>query len=347
MADRPIAARLGLVGVPMSGKTSLFCALTGTDYAKIVASSGGKSISAPVRVLDPRILKMHQVEGEQKKLVTPIMEIVDANSIVLDGPDKDANPGKLASIRECDGFLAVLKGYEGEDVKKQLDGFRSEFILADIDVMQKRIEKLKIDSKKGLPSQQELLKELATMEPLLEAVSGGDVKAFEKLTPDDEKRMKGFAFYSKKPLIALANISEGDLGKKFDVPAVAIKLEMELMAMEPAERASFMKDYGLEKLSLESLPVDLYHQLGMQTFVTTGDKDVTAWHLKKGQTALEAAGRIHTDLQKGFINAEIISYAEYGKWKNYREATSRAPKRVEGKAYVMQDYDFIEVKSGL
>jgi ribosome-binding ATPase YchF (GTP1/OBG family) len=185
------------------------------------------------------------------------------------------------------------------------------------------------------------------MEPLLEAVSGGDVKAFEKLTPDDEKRMKGFAFYSKKPLIPLANISEADLGKKADVPAVAIKLEMELMAMEPAERASFMKDYGLEKLALETMPVDLYHQLGMQTFVTTGDKDVTAWHLKKGQTALEAAGRIHTDLMKGFINAEIISHAEYRKWKNYREAVSRAPKRVEGKAYVMQDYDLIEVKSGL
>jgi ribosome-binding ATPase YchF (GTP1/OBG family) len=345
MADRPIAARLGLVGVPYSGKTSLFCALTGTEYAKIIASSGGKSVSAPVRVLDPRILQMHKVEGEQKKLITPIMDVVDA--IVLDGPDKDANPGKLASIRECDGFLAVLKGYEGEDVKKQLDAIRSEFILADIDVMQNRIEKLKVDSKKGLPNQQDLLKELATMEPLLEAVSGGDVKAFEKLTPDDEKRMKGFAFYSKKPLIPLANISEADLGKKADVPAVAIKLEMELMAMEPAERASFMKDYGLEKLALETMPVDLYHQLGMQTFVTTGDKDVTAWHLKKGQTALEAAGRIHTDLMKGFINAEIISHAEYRKWKNYREAVSRAPKRVEGKAYVMQDYDLIEVKSGL
>jgi ribosome-binding ATPase YchF (GTP1/OBG family) len=342
MADRPIAARLGLVGVPMSGKTSLFCALTGTEYAKIVASSGGKSLSAPVRVLDPRILKMHKVEGEQKKLVTPILEVVDASSIAIEGPDKDANAGKLASIRECDGFLAVLKGYEGEDVKKQLDAFRSEFILADIDVMQKRIEKLKIDSKKGLPNQQDLLKELATM-----AVSGGDVKAFEKLTPEDEKRMKGFAFYSKKPLIPLANISEADLGKKLDVPAVAVKLELELMAMEEAERASFMKDYGLEKLALEALPVDLYHQIGMQTFVTTGDKDVTAWHLRKGGTALDAAGRIHTDLQKGFINAEIISYAEYCKWKNYREATSRAPKRVEGKAYVMQDYDFIEVKSGL
>ncbi len=347
MADRPIAARLGLVGVPMSGKTSLFCALTGTEYAKVVASSGGKSLSAPVRILDPRLLRMHRVEGEHKKLVMPVMEVVDGNSIALEGPDKGSNPGKLAAIRECDGFLAVLKGYEGEDVLKQLEAFRSEFILADIDVMQKRIEKLKVDTKKGLPNRDELMKELATMEPLLEAVSGGDVKAFEKLTPEDEKRMKGFAFYSKKPLLALANISEGDLGKKLDVPAVAIKLEMELLAMEPAERASFMKDYGLDKLALESLPVDLYHQLGMQTFVTTGDKDVTGWHLKKGATALDAAGRIHTDLQKGFINCEIISWAEYGKWKNYREAQTRAPKRVEGKAYVMQDYDLIEVKSGL
>jgi ribosome-binding ATPase YchF (GTP1/OBG family) len=347
MADRPIAARLGLVGVPMSGKTSLFCALTGAEYAKIVASSGGKSISAPLRVLDPRLVRMHEVEGAHKKLVTPVMEVVDASSIVLDGPDKDANPGKLASVRECDGFLAVLKGYEGEDVRKQLDGFRSEFILADIDVMQKRIEKLKIDSKKGLPNQQDLLKELATMEPLLEAVSGGDVKAFDKLTPEDEKRMRGFAFYSKKPLIPLANISEGDLGKKLEVPAVAIKLEMELMAMEPAERASFMKDYGLEKLALETIGVDLYSKIGMHTFVTTGDKDVTGWHLRKGGTSLEAAGRIHTDLQKGFINCEIVSFAEWGRWKNYREAQSRGPKRVEGKAYVMQDFDLIEVKSGL
>lgn len=347
MADRPIAARLGLVGVALSGKTSLFCALTGTEYAKIVASSGGKSLSAPVRVLDPRLLRMHEVEGAHKKLVTPVMEVVDSSSMALDGPDKDANPGRLAAVRECDGFLAVLKAYEGEDPARQLEAIRSEFILADIDVMQKRIEKLRVDTKKGLPNRDELVKELTTMEPLLEAVAGGDVKAFDKLTPEDEKRMKGFAFYSKKPLIPLANISEGDLGKKSPVPSVAVKLEMELLAMEPAERASFMKDYGLEKLALESIAVDLYSKIGMQTFVTTGDKDVTGWHLRRGGTALEAAGRIHTDLQKGFINCEIISFSEWAKWKNYREAQSRAPKRVEGKGYLMQDFDLIEVKSGL
>ncbi|HXX93224.1 MAG TPA: DUF933 domain-containing protein [Planctomycetota bacterium] len=346
MADRPIAARLGLVGVAAAGKTSLFSALTGTEYARAVASTG-KSIAGAVRVLDPRLVRMHEVEGAHKKLVTPMLEIVDAPSIALEGPDKDSNGGKFAMVRECDGFLAVLKGYEGEDVRRQLDAIRSEFILADIDVMQKRIEKLKADTKKSLPNREELLRELGVMEPLLEAVAGGDAGAFAKLTAEDEKRLKGFAFYSKKPLIALGNISEGDLGKASPARPVAIKLEMELLAMEPAERAGFMKDYGLTSLVLETLVVDLYRELGMQTFVTTGDKDVTGWHLRKGGTSLEAAGRIHTDLQKGFINCEIVSFAEWGKWKNYREAQARGPKRVEGKGYVMQDFDLIEVKSGL
>jgi ribosome-binding ATPase YchF (GTP1/OBG family) len=346
MADRPLAARVGLVGVAGAGKTSLFAALSGTDYARAVASTG-KAIGASVRVLDPRLARMHEVEGAHKKLVTPVLELVDAPSIDLGGPDKAQNPGRLAMVRECDGFLAVLRGYEGGNVQAELEAIRSELILADIDVMQKRIEKLKADTKRTLPNRDELLRELAVLEPLLEAVSGGEVKAFEKLTPEDDKRLRGFAFYSKKPLIPLANIAEGDLGKPLGLPAIALKLEIELAGLEVAERASFMKDYGLEKLALESLVVEVYDKLGLETFVTTGEKDVTGWHLRKGGTALEAAGRIHTDLQKGFISCEIVSFAEWGKWKNYREAQARGPKRVEGKGYVMQDFDLIEVKSGL
>jgi len=346
MAERPLAARVGLVGVTGSGKTALFSALTGTEYGRNVASTG-KALAAAVRVLDPRLLRMHAVEGAHKKLVAPTLEIVDAPSVVLEGPDRDSNGGKLAMVRECDGFLVLLKATEGEDPGKQLEAVRSEFILADLDVMQKRIERLRADTKKSLPNRDELLRELAVLEPLLEAVSGGDTKAFERLTPEDEKRLKGFAFYSKKPLFPLANVSEGALGKDLGVPAAAIRLEAELLAMEAAERASFMKDYGLEKLALEALPVELLARMGLHTFVTTGDKDVTGWHLRKGGTALEAAGRIHTDLAKGFVSCEIVSFAEWAKWKNYREAQARGPKRVEGKAYVMQDFDLIEVKSGL
>lgn len=346
MSERPIAARIGLVGPAASGKTTLFAALTGTEYARAVASTG-KAVSANVRVVDPRLARMHDREGAHKKLVTPVLEIVDAPSIALGGPDRAANPGRLAAVRECDGFLAVLKAYEGEDPARQLEALRSELVLADLDVMQKRVEKLRGDTKRALPNREELLRELSILEGLLEAVSGGDVGAFGRLSPEDEKRLRGFAFYSKKPLLVLANISEADVGKSFPVPACAVRLEAELLGMEPAERASFMKDYGLERLALEELPLRLYEGMGLITFCTTGDKDVTGWHLRKGGTALEAAARIHTDLARGFISCEILSYEEYSKWKNYHEARARAIKRTEGKGYVMRDFDLIEVKSGV
>ncbi len=343
MTDARVAVRVGLVGVSGSGKTSVFCALTGTEYARAVASTG-KSISAAVRVLDPRLVRMHRVEGEQKKLVTPVVEIVDAPSLAIEGADRADNPGRLAMVRECGGFLAVLRAYDGGDARKQIEAVRSELCVADIDVMQKRIGKLQKDTQRALPDREELQRELDVLQPLCEAVAGGDAGAFGRLTPEDEKRLRGFQFYSKKPLVPLANVSEADLGKASDLPAAAIKLEMELLAMEGEERAAFMKDYGLSRLVLESLAVDLYDRLGYHTFVTTGDKDVTGWSLRKGAPALDAAGRIHTDLQKGFINCEVVSFEEWGKWKNYHEARARGPKRVEGKTYVIRDFDILHVK---
>ena len=343
MADRPISARVGLIGAAGSGKTSLFCALTGTDYVRAVAATG-KAVAAAIRVVDPRLVRIHEVEGGHLKLVTPLLEVVDAPSLILEGPGNEGNPGRMARVRECQSILAVLKAYDGGDVRRELEGLRSELIVADMDVMEKRIEKIRTDTKKVLPNREELLKELGVLEPLLEAVSGGDTGAFDRLTEEDEKRLRGFQFYSKKPLVPLANIAETGLGKPCPVPAVPIKLEMELMAMEPEERASFMKDYGLDRLVLECLPVDLYDRAGLHTFVTTSDKDVTGWHLRKGATALEAAGRVHTDLQKGFINCEVLSFESWAKHKNRHEAEARGHRRVEGKHYVVRDFDFINVR---
>ena len=342
MSDR-IAGRVGLVGVSGAGKTSIFCALTGTDYARAVASTG-KAISGAIRIQDPRLLRMHEGEGTDKKLVAPVVEIVDAPAVALEGPERDANPGHLATVRDCDGYLAILKAYDGGDPLKQLEGIRSELVVADIDVMQRRVDKLKKETKRALPNREELLRELEVLEALLEKVAAGDEKAYDGLTPEDEKRLHGFMFYSRKPLIPLINIAETDLGKKMDHPSISIRLEMELLGMEEEERVAFMKDYGMEKLSLEELPVDLYGKLNLQTFITTGDKDVTAWSLRRGASSVEAAGRIHTDLEKGFINCEVVSFQEWEKHGTYRLAQSRGPKRVEGKAYVIQDFDILHVK---
>ncbi|MBI2901111.1 MAG: redox-regulated ATPase YchF [Planctomycetes bacterium] len=342
MADRPIAARVGLLGVSGAGKTTLFAALTGTDYSRALVA-GGKSLAASVRVEDPRLLRMHQVEGAHKKLVTPILEIVDGPPIALSGPEKQDNPGVLSQFRECDAYLAVLKSYDGSDPKTQIEGMKGELFLGDVESMNRRIERLQADVKKPLPNREELQRELAALQHLSEGVLGGDTKVFEKLTPEDEKRLRGFQFYSRKPIVPLANVGETQLGT-VPGPATSFKLETELLAMEPSEREMFMKEYGLASLVVPGLANLLYRELGFVTFATVGDKDVTAWHLRKGASAWDAAGRIHTDIQRGFINCEVVSFADWEKFGDYHEARSHGKARTEGKSYVMQDFDIIHIK---
>ncbi len=343
MAEVRIAARVGLLGVSGAGKTGLFAILTGTEYGRAVAA-GGKSVAASVRVEDPRLLRMHQVEGPQKKLVAPLLEIVDGPAVALSGPEKQDNPGILSQFRECDAYLAVLKAYDGSDPKAQLEGLWGELFLADVESMNRKIDKLKAEIKKSIPNRDEVQRELSVFQHLSEGVLGGDTKVFEKLTPEEERRIRGFQFFSRKPIVPLRNVGETQVGSAVEGIATCLKLEAELLAMEGAEREAFMRDYGLSSLVTMGLPVRLYRELGFQTFATVGDKDVTAWNLRKGSTALEAAGRIHTDIQRGFINCEVVSFVDWEKFGGYHEARSRGKARTEGKAYGMQDFDIVHIK---
>jgi ribosome-binding ATPase len=354
MAEKGPASRVAIVGVQGSGKTSLFCALSGMDYARALANAG-KTASAAVRVLDPRLLEAHEKNGPQKKLVAPSLEFMDTPPIALQDPGKQDNPGVFAMFREADGFIVVLKAYDLEGdrkkaVKDQLDAVRGEFLLADIDVMQKRIEKLRAEVKKPqLPTFEESKKELAVLERLIEAVLAGDAKAFAGLSADDDKKLRGFQFFSRKPIVPIANIGEGDLA---DPPrpapeaiAICLKLEAELLGMEESDRASFMNDYGLASLTLPGLAVALFDRMGFQTFLTLGDKDTTGWALRKGASAWDAAGKIHTDIQKGFINCEVISFADFRAHKSAHDAAAHGKQKVEGKAHVLADYDIINIKT--
>jgi len=343
MADRPVAGRVGLLGPAGSGKTSLFCALTGVEYAR-AAASGGQAIGGSVRVLDPRLARFHQTEGPHRKLVTPVLEIFDTPSLDLEGPGGGRNAGRLATVRECDGYLAVLRAYDGSDPLLQMEALRGELVRADLDVLQKRLEKLETEARRALPDREERLREMEILRPLREAMAAGEEKAFERLTPEDEKRLRGFQLYSRKPLVALANIAEKDLGRPADFPAAAVRLEMELLAMEPAERAGFMREYGLDQLTLETLPLRLCEALGLVTFLTANEREVAGWALRRGSTALEAAGLIHTDLQKGFISCEVVAFDEWARWKSLHEARTRGSRRVEGRSYVVRDFDILTVK---
>lgn len=361
MAEKGPAAKVALVGVQGAGKTTLFCALTGMEASRAAAHQG-KTAAAAVRILDPRLLAAHRKNGPEKKLVAPSLEFIDTPALWLDGPQKQDNPGVFAQFRDADGFVVVLKAYDlsseafpkreakdrtakeedGAGTAAQLEAIRGELFIADVDVMQKRVEKLRPDVKKPLPNREELQRELAVLERLSEHVSGGDTKAFASLTEDDEKKIKGFQFFSRKPIVAFANIAETDLAKPPFTPAAALKLEMELLAMEDEERAGFMKDYGLASLVVTRFAIDCFDRMGFQTFLTLGDKDTTGWAVRKGAGALEASGKIHTDIQKGFINMEVIPWAELEKAPTPHAA--RAKQRIEGKAYIMKDFDTVNVK---
>ncbi len=353
MAEKGPAARVALVGVQGSGKTSLFSALSGMDYARALANAG-KTTAAAVRVLDPRLLEAHEKNGPQKKLVAPSLEFMDTAPIALQDPGKQDNPGIFATFREADGFVVVLKAHDLEgdrqkQVKDQLDAVRGEFLLADIDVMQKRIEKLRAEVKKPLPTVEESKKELAVLERLIEAVLAGNAGAFAGLSAEDDKKLRGFQFFSRKQVVPVVNIGESDLADpprpSPDAIPVCLKLEAELLAMDEADRASFMKDYGLAALVLPGLAVTLFDRMGYQTFLTLGDKDTTGWALRKGATAWDAAGKIHTDIQKGFINCEVISFADFRAHKSAHDAAAHGKQKVEGKAHPLADYDIINIKT--
>jgi ribosome-binding ATPase YchF (GTP1/OBG family) len=215
--------------------------------------------------------------------------------------------------------------------------------------MQKRIEKLRAEVKKPLPTVEESKKELAVLERLIEAVLAGHAGAFAGLSAEDEKKLRGFQFFSRKPLIPIVNIGESDLAAPPrptpEAIPVSLKLEAELMAMDEADRASFMADYGLESLALSGLSVAIFDRMGFQTFLTLGDKDTTGWALRKGSSAWDAAGKIHTDIQKGFINCEVISFADFRAHKSAHDAAAHGKQRVEGKAHVLNDYDIINIKT--
>lgn len=353
MADKGPAAQAALIGVQGAGKSSLFSGLTGVEYPKVVAASG-KVLPMTARVLDPRLLEAHQKNGPEKKLVAPSLEFLDTPPIALEDPGRQDNPGVFAQFREADAFIAVLKVYdaEGDPAKAaaaQLEAIRSELYLADLDIMQKRIEKLRSETKKPLPNVEDLKKELGVLERLADALAGGDTAPIRTLKEDDEKKLRGFQLFSRKPLVPVVNIGEAHLAAppkpSPEAIPVCLKLELELLAMEEGDRASFMKDYGMSSLVLPDLVAGLYDRIGFQTFLTLGDKDTTAWALRKDATAWDAAGKIHTDIQKGMLNCEVISFADFRAHKSAREATAAGKQRVEGKAHKLADFDIINIKT--
>ncbi|HKI18855.1 MAG TPA: DUF933 domain-containing protein, partial [Isosphaeraceae bacterium] len=297
---------------------------------------------------DPRL--DHLAALHKPKKVTPAtVEFLDTPGL-MPGSHAD-NPQRLALIREGDALLVVLNGCSGSDPAAELAAFRDEILFADLGVVTSRAERLEASLKKPRPDREQLAKELVVVKQVQAALEEGKTVASLSLSVDDKKPLRSFGLLTDKPEVVVLNTIQGrgvpESLRALAPEALAIdaKLELELAQLEPDERAAFMTDLGVSDLGRDRIIRRGYDAVGIITFFTAGEPEARGWNLERGATAVEAAGKIHTDLAKGFIRAEVTAYDELKDVATLKDAKAKHLQRLEGKDYIVKDGDVIYFRS--
>ena len=351
--------QLGIIGLPQSGKTTIFNTLTrGTQ--PISSSAGRMEVhTAIVDVPDARLDRLHEMFAPRKKVHA---KVTYAEFAGLEGGAKTEIAGALLNqLSQMDGFILVLRCFEEENVphllgsidpQRDLHLMEEEFILNDQIKVEKKIAALQEETQKGGGREKaHIARELALFERLLHALQENQPLRNLTFTAEEEKALSGFGFLSKKSILLLLNVGEGQTPPAlvYEQPASRIvdlqgKLEMEIAQLPSDEAQVFLKEYGIEELGLQRLIHISYELLGLRSFFTVGDDEVRAWTVHEGATAPEAAGVIHTDMQQGFIRAEVVVYDDLIALGGYAGARAQGKLRLEGKNYIVQDGDVITIR---
>ena len=339
--------RVGLVGFAGSGKSTVFELLTGATPDPARIHSGQVGIAT---LTDPRIdflAAMHH----PKKVTSATVEMLDTPGL-LPGTHGD-NPQRLALIREGDALLIVLGTFSGSDPAAELTSFRDEILFADLGVVTNRAERLEASIKKPRPDREQQIKELELVKQVMGVLDEGRTVASLGLSEEQKKPLRSFGLLTDKPQVVLVNLVQGRaipaelLAVAPDALAIDAKLELELQQLDPEERAAFMADMQITELGRDRIIRKAYDAVGIITFFTAGEPEVRGWNLERGASAVEAAGKIHTDLAKGFIRAEVSAYDDLVRAGSVKEAKARGYQRLEGKEYVVKDGDVVYFRSGL
>ncbi len=351
--------RVGLCGWSLSGKSTVFDALTG---GAAVAASQGKPRIGVSTVPDERIDYLASV-FKPKKTTYATVEYVDLPGLVNDAHAHDANPKILSDVRQADALIAVIRAFADPtvpppfgdvDPERDFQRLLDELVFADLEVAARRIERLEADVNKPTAHQREDQAQLAILQRVRAALEEGRSAGSVEMSETEEKSVRGFRFLSAKPLLVLVNRGEESVGEPSGLGADAFggrptvdmfaKLEVELAQLSEDDRKVFMEDLGVERLAAPEIVRKAYEILDQISFLTAGDKEVRAWTITRGTTAVEAAGVIHSDIQRGFIRAEITAFDDFRALGSFKEARAKGKLRLEGKEYVMQDGDVTEFR---
>jgi len=358
---------IGIIGLPQSGKTTVFNALTGGRVdAKGRSAEGQASHIGIAKVPEPR-LKILEEMFHAKKVVTVEARYLDVSAPVKSlFQDKGIGGELLNQICNTDAIISVVRAFADEsiphpegsiDARRDMATLNLELVFSDLAIIERRMEKLENSLKSAKPAERQgIVKEQEILTRFKTCLEEDTPIRELSLDAGESKIVANYQLLTAKPLLTVVNIGEDQLsetsriedelkplcsGEKSRVVTLCGKLEKELATMDEAEVGEFRSDFGLEESGLERTIKISYELLGLITYLTAGPNEVRAWSIKKGTTALKAAGKIHSDLEKGFIRAETISLDELVKCGSINEARKQGRLRLEGKEYIIRDGDVI------
>lgn len=360
--------KLALAGIANSGRTTLFNSLTGMEaetssFASIEAEPNVAVVDVPDRRIDD-LVKIFK----PKKRTYARIEYMDY--VGLTRGDVQQNRKVIEFIRDADALVYVLRGFEDEgvhhplgsvDPARDFDTLEAELILYDLDLAEKRLANMEEAARKGKPARAE---EVAAVRKCREALERETPLRWLELDETEEAALRHLSFISRLPVMAVINVAEGDLGSDRSAawreairertarfagrPVTPIvlsgKIEMEIARLAPAEAAEFLKDLGLEVSARDRMIRESYEMLGLISFLTVGEDEVRAWTVRDGVPARAAAGKIHSDIERGFIRAEVVSCEEFLRHGSLPAARAKGVLRLEGKTYTVRDGDIIDFR---
>jgi GTP-binding protein YchF len=353
--------RLGIIGLPSAGKTTIFNALTGASLPTGVMAGGGR-VEVHTAVVDVPDERLEALSGCFRPRKTTHAKVTYADIGGLQaGAGREGLPGTLVNqLTTMDGFVHVLRAFEDSNVPhpagsvdpaRDLGAMEAEFLLTDMLTVERRQAKLAEERQKGGRERAVVEREMALFQHLAEYLGRDEPLRGVELSHEESVLLAGFGLLSRRPMLAVVNVAEGqappelgELGPGVMALCLQGKLEMEIAQLTPEEAKLFLQEYGIPQAGRDRVVRASYDLLGLNTFFTLNEDEARAWALPRGGTALQAADTVHSDLARGFIRAEVMRWDELIAAGGHAAARASGKLRQEGKDYPVQDGEVVQVK---